>query len=128
MTEEKAIPENERPQDESNIASEFAALGKKFAEAMKTAWNSEERHQLQSELKEGLDKFTEEVNGAVVSLRETEVAKKVSDTVNQAASDVKSKKVSGEVKKGVVSALRGLSNALERMAESFTAPDEAPKE
>lgn len=136
MTGEKTngqneLPENERPktEEESNLAAEFAALGKKFAEAVETAWQSEERLQLQQDLKEGLDRFTAEVDGAIRSVRSSDVGQKVGSSVQQAASEVKSGKVSGEVRKGMVTALRALSTTLERLAEGFTpAEEEAPKE
>nr|MBN1228514.1 hypothetical protein [Anaerolineae bacterium] len=124
------IPDNEQPADTSpDLAAEFAALGKKFSEAMKMAWNSEERVALQSDIKDGLDRFTAEVNDTVKSLRTSDVAKKVETGVQQAAEDVKSGKVSGEVRKGMVTALKGLSDALDRMATSFTpAEGDEPKE
>ncbi len=130
MTEKKTngheIPENEKSQDD--LAAEFAALGKKFGEAISTAWQSEERHKLQADLKEGLERFSAEVDKAVKDLRQSEVGQKVQSGVQQAADDVKSGKVSEEVRKGMVTALRALSEALDRMAGSFTPHEETPKE
>lgn len=122
------IPENERAQDD--LAAEFAALGKKFGEALNTAWNSEERHQLQEDLKTGLSRFTSEVDEALKKVRESEGAQKVQAGVQRAADDVKSGKVAGEVRHGLASALRSFSEALDRMAGSFTPVEgeEAPKE
>lgn len=132
MTDESAngngydIPENERPAEEKpDLAAEFAALGKRFGEAVAAAWNSEERQQLQNDLKDGLNRFTDEVNSAIGKMRETKVSQKVETGVQQAASDVKSGRVGDEVRKGLVTALRGLSDALDRMAQNFT-PHEAP--
>jgi hypothetical protein len=112
-TDSTEIPENERPAEEMDIAAEFAALGKKFAEAMRTAWHSEERVRLQSDIKDGLERFTAEVDGAFRDLRRSDVSKKVGEGVQQVAADVKSGK------------------ALDRMAGGFTPADEekeaAPK-
>ncbi len=130
-TDSTEIPENERPAEEMDIAAEFAALGKKFAEAMRTAWQSEERMRLQSDIKDGLERFTTEVDGAFHDLRQSDVSKKVGEGVQQAAADVKSGKASSEVRKGMVTALRSMSEALDRMAGGFTPVDEnkeaAPK-
>jgi hypothetical protein len=132
MTDESAngnayeIPENERPAEEKpDLAAEFAALGKRFGEAMSAAWNSEERQQLQNDLKDGLNRFTEEVNTSIGKMRESKVSQKVETGVQQAASDVKSGRVGDEVRKGLVTALRSLSDALDRMSQSFT-PREEP--
>lgn len=118
---EYEIPENERVEEATeDIVAEFAALGRNFAEAIKTAWNSEERYRLQSELKDGLNKFAEEVNEAMSSLRKTEASQKVGEGVQQAASEVKSGRVADEVRKGTVTVLREISSALDNMANSFT--------
>jgi hypothetical protein len=130
MADNTDLPENERPQAESpDLVAEFTALGKKFAEAMQVAWQSEERHQLQGDIKEGLDRFASEVNDAFKTVRETEVAKKVEDGVQKAASEIKTGKVGEDVRRGMVTALRGLSDALDRMSSSFSPHEgEEPKE
>ncbi len=124
------IPENEKPQEEAvDIAAEFAALGKKFAEAIQSAWYSQERQKLQEDIKEGLDRFVEEVDKAVKELRESEVGQKVQSGVQQAAEEVRSGKVGEEVRRALVTGLRSLSAALDRMASSFTPleDEETPK-
>jgi hypothetical protein len=84
------------------------------------AWQSEERHQLQADIKEGLDKFVAEVDGALKSMREKEPVKKAGEAVQKTAEDVKLGKVSSDIRKGTVTALRRLSESLDRMATSFT--------
>lgn len=125
---EHEIPENERPQQEQvgeNLAAEFAALGKRFGEAINAAWQSEERVRLQDELKEGVNRFAKEVDEAIKNLKKSEVGQKVDAGVEQAATDVKSGKVAGEVRRATVTALRSLSEALDRMANSFTPNEES---
>lgn len=124
------IPENEKKQEEADLAAEFAALGKKFAEALGTAWNSEERMKLQEDLQDGLNRFTSEVDEALTKVRESDGAKKVQAGVQRAAEDVKSGKAAHEVRRGLVTALRSVSEALDRMAGSFTpaSKEETPRE
>ncbi len=123
------LPENERPKDEqANIASEFTALGKKFAEAMGTAWNSQERQNIQKEITEGINRLADEVNKAANKARETEVAQRVETGVKQVGDDFKSGKVKDDMRQGMIKALRGLGDAVDKMADSFTDPEEAPKE
>lgn len=133
MTEESTnghgeyeIPENERvqPGEEPNIAAEFAALGKRFGEALQQAWQSEERHRLQGELRDGLDRFAKEVDAAIKDLRKSDVGQRVEDTAQQTAEEVRSSRVAGELRRTTVTALRSLSEALDRMASSFTPYEE----
>ena len=128
------IPENERTSDEVNIADEFAALGKKFAEAMETAWNSEERYKIEHEVRDGLRRFADEVDGAVKKVRESDVSSKMNEGVQNVAADIKSGDVGKNIRTGLVKALRGMSEALDKMAQGFTpvegepVKEEVPKE
>lgn len=115
------IPENERPKEEApDLAAEFAELGKKIRSTVETAWTSEERKKIQAELKEGLDRFVKEVDGAFHNARTSETGKKVEAEVKRVTSDFESGKVAAEVRKGLVTSLRALGNALDKMADSFT--------
>ncbi|HEC23172.1 MAG TPA: hypothetical protein ENI95_09665 [Chloroflexi bacterium] len=125
------IPENEKPQEETiDVAAEFAELGRKFRDAINAAWNSEERLRIQQEIKEGLERFSEEVDEAIKSLRESEISAKVEESVKRVREDLESGKVADEVRRGLVTALRGLSDALDKMASSFTPPEgeDSPRE
>jgi hypothetical protein len=119
------VPEEEMSEEEqASIAAEMAALGRIFGEAISTAWQSEERYALQADIKEGLDRFIAEVDAAVSRIRKAEPAQKVQAGVQKAAENVKSGKVADEMRRGTVTALRGLSDTLERMASSFTPLEE----
>jgi hypothetical protein len=123
------IPENERVKEEaSDIAQELADLGKKLREAINTAWNSEERHKIQGEIQEGLQRFSTEVDTAIKNLRESDVGEKVKSGVKQVREDVEAGKVADDLRRGTVSALRSLSEALDKMANSFTPVEGEPKE
>jgi predicted DNA-binding protein (UPF0278 family) len=126
---DNGIPENERVKEEtSDIARELAELGKKFGEAINAAWNSEERYKIQGEIKDGLHRFSTEVDSAIKNLRESDVGEKVKTGVRQVREDVEAGKVADELRRGTVTALRGLSEALDKMASSFTPADDEPKE
>jgi vancomycin resistance protein YoaR len=123
------IPENERPKDEApDLAAEFAELGKKIRDAVSAAWESEERQKLQSDLTDGLDRLSKELSQATQNVRESDVGQKVEKSVKQVRQDVESGKVTDDIRKGMISALRGLGAALDKMAESFTPVEEPPKE
>ncbi len=122
------IPENERPQaDQVDVAAEFAEVGRKLRDAINAAWHSEERHRLEKDIREGLSRLTDELNDAAKNVRSSEAGKKVETGAKQVVEDLESGKVSEELRKGLVTALKSLSEALDRMANSFTPHDEAPK-
>ncbi len=115
------IPENERRHDESvDLAAEFAEVGRKLRDALTTAWNSEERIRLEKDIREGLSRFADEVSDAAKNLRESELGQKVEGGAKQVREDIESGKVTDDVRRGLVKALRGLSDALDRLAGSFT--------
>lgn len=124
----KKIPDNEKSQEEVDLAAEFADLGRKIRETVTTAWNSEERQKIQQDLKTGFDKFVDEVNKAAKNLRDSDVGVKVETGVKKAHEDVKSGKVADDTRKGMIKALRAMGEALDKMADSFTEGEEKPKE
>jgi hypothetical protein len=119
------IPDNEKPKQETaDIAAEFAEVGRKLRETINVAWNSQERRKIQAEVQDGLQRLVKEVDEAVKTLRETEPGQKVETGVKQIREDIESGKVGDEIRKGLVTALRGLSDALDKMASSFTPLEE----
>jgi hypothetical protein len=117
---EAELPENERAQEDIDIAAELSALGQTIGEAIKRAWNSEERQKIETEVRDGLRKFAEEAEEAAKKLRESDLGKQVEEGAKQVRDDVQKGKVAEEVRKGTVQALRTLRDALDKMSTSFT--------
>jgi len=117
---EGEIPENEQPREEYDIAAELAALGKTIGEAVNKAWNSEERHKIEQEVRDGMKRFAGEVETAAKKVRDTDVGHKVNEGVKQVREDIQSGKVADDLRRGTVEALRALRDALDKMADSFT--------
>lgn len=122
------IPENEQARPElSEVAKEFEEVGKRLRDAMVMAWQSKERVELEKDIRQGLNRLVEEVDAGFAKVRETEPAKKVESKVSEVAGEAKttvqSSKAAEEVRKGLIVALRGVSDALEKMANTFSAPE-----
>jgi hypothetical protein len=122
------IPNNERPQADGDIAAEFAELGKKLRSTVEVAWTSQERMKVQREVQDGLVKLRDELDNALKTLRTSEPAQKVETEVKRVRGDLESGKVTDDVRIGIISGLRGLGVALDKLAENFTPSEEAPKE
>ncbi len=121
------IPANEQPPVETvDLAAEFAELGKKLRATVETAWGSQERRNIQKEIEEGLVRMRDELNAAAKNLRESEPGQKVEAKVQQVRTDVETGKIGDDVRKGMVTGLRAMGDALDKLSESFT-PAETPK-
>lgn len=122
------IPENEKSVEAgADITAEFAELGRKLRTTVETAWQSQERHKVQKEVENGLVKLRDELDKAVTSLRESEQGHKVESEVKRVRDDFESGKVAEDVRKGIIMGLRGVGTALDKLADSFTPLEEAPK-
>jgi len=114
------IPNNEKPQADVDIAAEFAELGRKLRETVETAWASQERQNVQKEVQEGLIKLRDELDKTARNLRDSEPGQKVEAEVKRVRDDIDAGKVGDDIRIGIVSGLRGLGVALDKLAESFT--------
>jgi len=122
------IPVNEKPPvDTDDLAAEFAELGKKLRNTVSAAWTSEERLKVQKEIETGLVRLRDELNAAAKTVRESESGQKVETEVKRVKADVESGKVTDDVRKGIVTGLRSLGEALDKMADNFTPVDQTPK-
>ncbi len=123
------LPDNEKPKEEAaDIVAELGDIGKKLSEALSTAWNSEERHKIQQDVAEGLNKLSAELSKTATNIRESDMGQKVESGVKQAREDIESGKVADDIRDGLLKALRGLGEAIDKMADSFTPYEEPPKE
>lgn len=119
-TEDKA-PEEKAASD---LSGEFAELGRAMREALNAAWNSEERHRFQGEIRAGLNKLADEMEAAARKIRDTETAQQVETRAKQVREDIQSGKVSDDALNAVAQALRATRDAIDKMANSFTPYEE----
>ena len=118
------LPPNERPQSEYDLGAEFTELGEQFRRVFKAAWESQERKDIQDEIRDGLNNLAEEINKAAKNVRDTDTAQKVESNLKNVRADVQSGKVADDMRGGLAKALRGLRDALDDLADRFTPVDE----
>jgi hypothetical protein len=118
---------NDKPHSDVDISAEFAELGKKLRTTVETAWQSQERQKVQKEIQDGLVKLRDELDKSIKNLRDSEPGQKVETEVKKVSEDIQSGKVVDDVRIGIISGLRGLGAALDKLADSFTPAEEAPK-
>lgn len=118
----------ESAKSESDIAEEFKRLGRQFADTLESMWNSDERHRMETEIREGVRSFADEVDKVIRDARQSPAATRVKEEAAGVKERVESGDVTNRARDGVVEGLRWLSHELERLAEQFTKPAAAPVE
>ncbi len=118
---------SEEPKAERSIADELSKLGKQLAEAVKAAWESEDRKKLQAEIAEGFQKLSQEVGAAVEKASESEAARELREKAEKVVEEIREADVVEEVRKGILVGLEALNRELGKLLEKLeSAP--APKE
>ncbi len=110
---------SEEPKVERNIADELGKLGKQVADAIKAAWESEDRKKLQSEIAEGFQKFGKEVSEAAEKASESETAKELREKAEKVVEEIRESDVVEDVRKGILIGLDALNRELGKLLEKL---------
>ena len=108
-----------------DVAEELREFGKQFADTIRSAWNSAERQRLETELRDGMRSFADEVDKAIQEIRKSPAAERVKTEAINVREKVESSDVGNKARPGVASGLQVLSEQLAKLAERFT-PAEKP--
>lgn len=109
----------EEPKVERNIADELGKLGKQVADAIKAAWENEDRKKLQTEIAEGFQKFGQEVNEAVEKASDSEAARDLRVKAEKVVEDIRESDVVEDVRKGILTGLDALNRELGKLLEKL---------
>ena len=105
---------DKKPTD-GDIASEFRELGKNLSEALRTAWDSEERKKLQQEIKTGLKDLGDSINQAAGDISQSKVAQNLKSDAQDFSKRVRSGELEAKVRTDLLAALRLLNAQLEKL-------------
>lgn len=111
---------------DADVVNELKNLGRKFAETVQSAWNSEERQRVESEVREGVKTFVNEIDKVFQTAKDSPVAKKVTNEASNVKTRVDSSEVGSKARSGLVQGLKWMSEELEKLADKFTAPEKEP--
>jgi len=113
--------------DREDLLRQFQELGQRLATTARAAWQSEQRQDLQQEIKDGMrsvrDQLNEAVEGARSSARTQEMADNVKEQVNRASESMRSGDFLGEVRGGLAMGLRELNEQLRRFTDRLEQRD-----
>ncbi len=116
----------EEPKVERNIADELSKLGTQVADAIKAAWESEDRKKLQTEITEGVQKFGVQVTEALDKASESETAKDLREKAEKVVEDLRESDVVEDVRKGILTGLDALNRELGKLLAKLEAKPAAP--
>ena len=111
-----------------NIRDEFRNLGDNLKQVFQTAWESEERKKLQSDVRDGLNDVSAALNEALNSFQTSEAGKKIVEGVEDVGEAFRSGEVEAKTREGILTALKKLNEELEKAADKFTVTPEEEQE
>ncbi len=98
----------------NDIASEFAELGKNIKKALQSAWSSEERRKLQTEIEKGLKEVEKALKHATSDFPQTQVGKTLKSEAEDFQKRVKSGELTAKARSEVLNALRIANEQLKK--------------
>lgn len=111
-------------QPEGDLHEEFQNLGRNIKDALNTAWNSDERKKVQTNIQDGLNDIGNAINDLINDFQAAEVGKKVVDEVDQIGERLRSGKVKEKTREGILSALKKMNAELEKAVDKLSSQDE----
>lgn len=105
----------QEPRPTTNIADELSKLGNQVAEALRMAWESEDRRRLQAEVTEGLRRFGDQVEDTAKRVGEGDAARRVREQAEVVASKASQSEVVDEIREGLLNGLQALNRELTRL-------------
>ncbi|MGH7550139.1 MAG: hypothetical protein ACREK3_05215 [Gemmatimonadota bacterium] len=115
------------PQPEPSVEEELKTLGRRFADVLQAAWTSEERHRVETEVRDGLRRFSEEVEQLYERTRESPTGERVRTKFGEAKGRAADSEAARRTRETLAQGLHRLSEELARLADRFT-PAEADSE
>jgi hypothetical protein len=111
-----------------DLVAEFQALGRSFAEAFGSAWNSEERKRVEQDVRAGVKSFADEVDKVIREAKSSATTERVKQEAGEMAGKVESSDVGRRALEGIAQGLSWMSTELGKLAEQFTPAEKSPED
>ena len=119
-------PDAAQPTATSSIINELSNLGKKMGTTVQSALNSPEFKDFEREVRDGFNTAVNEMNDAISKARSTDVAKDVSGQAGKVVDNMRSSKLTQDMRDGFLKGLKALNRELDNAIERFDTKAEAP--
>lgn len=115
------------------VIDELTHLGKQFADTLRKAWDSAERQRFESEVREGVRSFADEVDKMIREVKEGTAGQKLRSEAVDLREQVQTGDLSRRARESLVKGMRWLSEEMGKLADQFTpapksADDDEPAE
>jgi ElaB/YqjD/DUF883 family membrane-anchored ribosome-binding protein len=105
---------------ENDLKGEFQNLADNLKQVLQTAWESDERKKLQTEIEAGLTQVASAMNEAFDSFKKSDVGEQFMDDIEDFGERVRSGEVEAKVRTDVTEALQKLNSELEKVVKPKT--------
>lgn len=114
---------SEEKQDHGTLRDEFRSLGENLKGLFSSAWESEERKNLQREMEEGMHELGKALNDFASDFQSGEVGQTLRREADQFGERVKTGEVESKARQEILKALKVLNTELEKAADKFSGPE-----
>ena len=127
MNEEEKSPQSSAgddsaPQAETHkddIGDELNRLAESFGQAVRAAWNSEQRHQLETDLNRGLRSLVDNVESILKQFNESEQGQELKEQAGKVVEKVRTSQVTAELKEGLTKGLQTVAQELQEFTQDL---------
>ena len=111
-----------------DMVAEFQTLGRTFAEAFESAWNSEERKRVEREMRDGVQSFAREVDKVIRDARTSPTGERVLSEAGDVANKFETSEFGQRALEGIAQGLAWMSVEMGKLAEQFAPPEKSPED
>lgn len=108
---------SEQSPSTGSITQELERLGQTLGQAIKLAWESDERKRLEQDIAEGLRRLSEQIDSAMQSAAESPTARDVASKAASAWETAHGPQILAEMRAGLADSLRKLNEELDRQVQ-----------
>ena len=112
--------DNQRNQEAGKeLIDELTRLGQKFVEVVEVAWNSEQRKQIEDDLRTGLVSVANTLEDGFKRVGSSKEAKEAVNAAEDVADKVRSSKMAAELSDALAEGLRALSEQMDNLSKEM---------
>jgi len=116
---------SENENHEENLSDEFRTLGLNLVNTLRTAWESPERKNLQSEIEEGLSGLATTLSGEIETFHESETGQRLRSDAAELRDKVRDSKTEKKIRDELIKTLQIINTELGKTAQSWSPKDES---
>jgi len=111
-----------------SISDEFAELGRNIKQALESAWTSEERKKLQTEIEAGLKEASQAVKQAAGDFSKSQAGQTLKTEAEDFQKRVHSGELEAKIRSELLAALRMANEGLKKAVSGFESAGEKPQD